>query len=389
MTVRDREDAVVAALRGLAPHLDGEPDPAFRAATRARLVAMAAVRSPEPEPVRGLKRLLTPRGAAAVRSTRRTRLTAGLAGAALTVTAAAALVVLADNARPGDVLYGLKRGTEQTELVLAGDARGQTLLDFASTRLTELQELVDAPTALPAAGADAATAGTVLAAAVDSELVISTLETMDDQTSDGTAWLTRHAVANRTDAPLDDLSVWVSAQTTGLASLARELPSAAGAAVAHSMELLSDVSARADRLQVSLTCGSGPAVGRADALGPVPAPCVPAAADEPAPQSGTVDPGTGVTTLLPSTSAPPTTPSDGGTQSVGTPSGGGVGTAPGGVTVPGDAVRTTAPTLPLPPGPTPGPGLPTASLPSTVLKVPSGSLPLNACLPPLATVGDC
>ena len=55
MSVRDRsgdrEDVVVAALHALAPHLDGEPDPAFRAATRARLVAMAAVRTPEPEPV--------------------------------------------------------------------------------------------------------------------------------------------------------------------------------------------------------------------------------------------------------------------------------------------------------------------------------------------------
>jgi hypothetical protein len=192
-------------------------------------------------------------------------------------------------------------------------------------------------------------------------------------------------VANRTDAPLDDLSVWVSAQTTGLASLAPELPSAAGAAVAHSMELLSDVSARADRLQVSLTCDSGPAVGRADALGPVPAPCVPAAADEPAPQSGTVDPGTGATTVLPSTSAAPTTPSVGGTESGGTQSGGGVGTAPGGGTVPGGTVPTTPPTLTLPQVP----GLPSASPPSTPLKVPSGSLPLNACLPPLATVGDC
>ena len=59
MSVRDREDAVVARLHALAPHLDGEPDPAFRAATRARLVAMAAVRTPAPPPVSPLRRLLT------------------------------------------------------------------------------------------------------------------------------------------------------------------------------------------------------------------------------------------------------------------------------------------------------------------------------------------
>ena len=61
MSVRDREEAVVARLHELAPHLDGEPDPAFRAATRARLVAMAAVRSPAPAPVTGFKRLLAAR----------------------------------------------------------------------------------------------------------------------------------------------------------------------------------------------------------------------------------------------------------------------------------------------------------------------------------------
>ena len=66
MSVRDRsgparDDMIVTALHELAPHLDGEPDPAFRAATRARLVAMAAVRTPEPEPVTGFKRLLVAR----------------------------------------------------------------------------------------------------------------------------------------------------------------------------------------------------------------------------------------------------------------------------------------------------------------------------------------
>ena len=53
----------------------------------------------------------------------RARLTAGLAGAALTVTALASLVALSTDARPGDVLYGVKRGTEQTQLALAGDDR--------------------------------------------------------------------------------------------------------------------------------------------------------------------------------------------------------------------------------------------------------------------------
>ncbi|WP_324274513.1 hypothetical protein [Blastococcus brunescens] len=68
MNVRDREDAVVARLHSLAPSLDGEPDPAFQARTRARLVAMAAVRAPEPAPASGLQRILAVRAPTARRS---------------------------------------------------------------------------------------------------------------------------------------------------------------------------------------------------------------------------------------------------------------------------------------------------------------------------------
>ena len=52
--VRDREDAVVARLQQLAADLDDAPDPRFRAATRDRLVAMAAVRAPQPARRTGL-----------------------------------------------------------------------------------------------------------------------------------------------------------------------------------------------------------------------------------------------------------------------------------------------------------------------------------------------
>jgi len=383
VSVRDRasesrDDLVVAALQRLAPHLDGEPDPAFRAATRARLVAMAAVRSPEPEPVSGLKRFLAGRPASVTPPRWRTRLTAGLAGAALTVTAAASLVALADNARPGDVLYGLKRGTEQTQLALAGDAKGTTLLGFASTRLDELKELVDQPNALPASGGAAGSYGTVLAAGADPKLVISTLETMDDQTTEGTAWLTDRAVTAKDEKPLDELSVWVATQSDGLASLAPALPDAAGAALSHSLTLLTDVSTRADALQGALGCASGPAVASTDRLGPVPGPCVPAAVATPGGGStaGSV-PGTGATSgANPSTGAVPT------------PGGGtGSGSTGGGVQVP---VPST-PTVPgLPNVTVPSvPGLPTSiSVPSLPHLPGTSSGPLID-LPPVGPVDPC
>jgi hypothetical protein len=51
------EEALVGRLSALAPALDGEPDPGWHARTRCRLVAMAAVRTPEPAPVPPLRRL--------------------------------------------------------------------------------------------------------------------------------------------------------------------------------------------------------------------------------------------------------------------------------------------------------------------------------------------
>jgi hypothetical protein len=386
VNVRDRagesrDDLVVAALQRLAPHLDGEPDPAFRAATRARLVAMAAVRSPEPEPVSGLKRLLAARPDEAVRPRWRARLTAGLAGAALTVTAAASLVALAGNARPGDVLYGLKRGTEQTQLALAGDSRGTTLLGFASTRLDELQQMVDTPNALSATASAGAT-GQILAAGADPQLVISTLRTMDDETTQGTAWLTDRAVTTSDEKPLDQLSVWVAAQTDGLAGLAPKLPDAAGAAVAHSLDLLSRVSARTAGLEVAVPCAAGPAVGAPDALGPTPGTCLPAGAQTPGAQTDTSVPGTGTTAgTVPSTAAVPT------------PDGGSAGQVPGngGRTVPAPGTPTI-PGLPKVPVPTVPGGLPTTlplPLPGTsagpLIKLPPTG-PLGVCLP---TVVNC
>ena len=384
MSVRNRagesrDDLVVTALQRLAPHLDGEPDPAFRAATRARLVAIAAVRSPQPEPVSGLKRLLAGRPERTARPRWRSRLTAGLAGAALTVTAAASLVALAGNARPGDVLYGLKRGTEQTQLALAGDTRGTTLLGFASTRLDELHEMVDTPNAFPAtAGTDGASGEVLAAAGADPQLVISTLETMDDQTTQGTKWLTDRAASASDAKPLDQLSVWVVAQTDGLAALAPQLPDAADAAVRHSLTLLSDVSARSGALQVALTCATGPAVGAPDTLGPTPGTCVPAAAQTPGapPDGGVPDPGTS-TGAVPSTPAVPTPDIGTGSQLPG--SGGGTVPVPGIPTIPG-LPKATVPTIP---------GSPPTSLNVPRLPLPGTSAGPLIDLPPTGPLGVC
>jgi hypothetical protein len=388
-----RDDMIVTRLRRLASLLDGEPDPAFRAATRARLVAMAAVRTPAPEPAPWLRGLVA--GRASVR--RRATLTTGLAGAALTVTALAGLVAVADGARPGDVLYELKRGTEQTQLALAGDSRGRTLLDLAGTRLDELESLVgEGGNALPAASPAGPGDATVSAAGAEAGLVLQTVETMDAQTREGAIWLTDHAVRTSAAAPLDVLAEWQTGQAEGLAALQDLVPDAAAEAVGRSLTLLAEIGARADGLQAALDCPTGPAVDGTDGLGPVPVPCSAPASAPPATGGGTTRTGTsapgGGAPAETTPAAPAAGPGSGGSGSGGARSGG-VGS--GGAGSGGAGSSGTAPSgLPAPVVPTPTkpggllPRLPT--LPTTTPTVPSTptiQLP-PVCLGPLA-IGDC
>jgi hypothetical protein len=402
MSVRDRsgqarDDLVVARLHELAPHLDGEPRPAFRAATRARLVAMAAVRTTGPEQATGRERLLAVRARVAP-SRWRSRLTAGLAGAAMAVTAMATLVAVSTDARPGDALYGVKRGTEQTQLALAGDARGQTLLDFASTRLEELETLVDeGPSALPVARTGPAE-GTVLAAGVDSALVLETLRTMDEQTTEGAAWLAGHAVRTEDAETLDDLAAWTADQGGTLAALAPRLPDDAADEAQTSFGLLADITTRATVLRSALDCAGGPAVSGADSLGPVPVECGPErAANSPGGGTGSSTapvPGTPSGPLPPATTTDAVPQPGGGSDPAepapGSGSGSTSGSGAGGAEVP--SAGLPRPSLPSLPVPVPVPVPPIPQLPGQYAGSNSSPVPpaqVTLCLPPLATLGDC
>ncbi|SFD86447.1 DUF5667 domain-containing protein [Blastococcus tunisiensis] len=367
MSVHDREDALVARLHRLAPGLDGEPDPDFQARTRARLVAMAAVRTPEPAAASGLQRVLAVRAPDVAPSRWRARFTAGLAGAAMTVTALAGLVAVADGARPGDVLYDLKRGTEQTQLALAGDSRGQTLLEFARTRLDEVADLVGE--GRPAGGAEPA-------------LVVETLRAMDEHTADGAAWLTRQAVDSAGAQPLDRLARWAAGQAGELTALQPLVPEEAADAVGRSMALLAQIGTRTDGLQTALLCPAGPSVAGSDALGPVPAPCP---APEPAPPAppGTAEEGGATPGAVPEAPAPENTPPPAATPAPSPPAEGGVPT-PG---APAPAPTTPrVPTLPLPTLPVGGGGGGGQSTPPPIIKLPPLG-PIEVCAPPLVTIG--
>jgi hypothetical protein len=333
--LRERDDAVIARLSSLATALDGEPDPAFRAAARTRLVAMAAVRTPD-APARA------PRSTARARWRR--RLTAGLAAGVVVAAALATLVAFAAGSGPGDPLYGIKKGTEQTQLVLAGNSRrGPVLLDLARTRLAELRALAGTPAPKPA-------------------LLLQTLHTMDSQTAEASAWFDARAIDRHSAAPLDQLTHWTSGQSSALAALRGHLPAAVSAAVEHSMGVLTATESRAQAVRATLaTAGRPPATATTGGRAPVgssspgaPTPVV----GVPGVGSAGSGPGrSGGTTAAHPSGAVPSLPSPGGSSGIGG----------------------------LPKVPVPGAGGPGAGQPLPTLPVPTGTA---ICVGPIS-VGHC
>ena len=333
--LRERDEAVLARLSTLAPALDGEPDPAFRAAARARLVAMAAVRTP---------------GAPAVeahRAGRRRvwrRLTASLATVAVVAAALTALVALAAGSGPGDPLYGLKRGTERAELALASDS-GPLLLHQAGTRLAEVRALA-------------------AQSAPDPKLLVQTLHTMDSQTTDAATWFDARALDRRSAAPAATFSHWAAGQSRSLAALRAQLPASVSTAVQHSLDLLAAARSRADSVATTLVTPAGTpphgTTGRSGSTHRSPG----------APSAGVGRPGAGTVPVAPGPGAASPTP------------GPGVPALP----TPGAPSRIGGlPTLPVPHASGPGATLPLPTLPLPSLPLPSGAA---ICLVPLP-VGSC
>ena len=65
-------------------------------------------------------------------------------GAILLLGGAGTTAVVADNAKPGDALYGVDRAVESMRLALAGeDSKNELKIRFAEERLEEVEELID------------------------------------------------------------------------------------------------------------------------------------------------------------------------------------------------------------------------------------------------------
>lgn len=108
------------------------PTDAFRQALRNRILAVGAVST-------------RPAGGISQPAPWRRRLVAVSAALAVTTGGAAATAVASTNALPGDTLYDVKRAVEQVQLALAPTelAKGERYLAIASTRLAEVQAMLE------------------------------------------------------------------------------------------------------------------------------------------------------------------------------------------------------------------------------------------------------
>lgn len=381
-----RQDAATRELVGLVHRLeslpiDAGPTDEFRDRLRQRLVAVATVQhnaeentAAEQEPtaasdlVPGFvprpRQPLTERLAAhRQRGHRRLAFAAGALAALVIV--GGLTVAEAGHAVRGDVLYGLKRTTENVQLSLAGSdaAAGREHLSIAATRLTEVRNLIGHSDTAAGSFRYVADGGPLSRRVQDR--VVSTLADMDQQTKQGARLVTTSAVHKNDRHQLSGLKHWASKQQSALSDLQGRLTDRAASRAGSSVALLGQVIKRAEQLAAApCSCPT-----KSDALGPLP--CT------------TCPPTSGPTSGSPTSTAPSSTSSSApGSTSSATPSptthSKAKSTAPKSTSpsdVPSDtgsASGSASPTPSLPPAPTSS----TSPTPTGIL--PTGILPTTA-----------
>ena len=339
------DDPAQAPYLALAGALRAVPAPAgpsveFRDALRQRLMAVATVQGVG-QPQQG--------AAARIREAGITwnfqRRMAIVAGSAAAVTAIAGVGIGASKSLPGDAFYGVKRTTEDVQLALTTgqEAKGKRHLEFARTRLNEVESLVGRNSALVDFMPGSVGALGHLSDEAKTSTIVATLQDMDAETRAGAEDLLAVYASTGSAEPLHALDAFTRSQFDDLRSVMTALPIEARPRAARSLSLLAVV---ATHTRDAARTGTGtPAGGTGGSTGPTRTPSSsPTPKRTATPRSGGHHGG--------STSSPGTTPA-----------------TPGLPTVPSD-VPTQAPTIP--------------SLP-TVLPQPT-SLPTQ--LPPLPDLSE-
>lgn len=196
------------------------PTPAFRAALRNELTATLA--ATPVGPVDRVKDAVWDRTARWRNSVR----VAAASAVASTVLGSAGVAVAAQQALPGDLLYGVKQGIESLRVGLASGLieQGRVHLSLAEERL---DEIADGVTRL------------------EPDQVIDTLEEMDDASVAGADALLQAVTDGADRELLTELSRWSDRQRTGLAAVYDELPAAARPFADTSFEVLRRIEVQA------------------------------------------------------------------------------------------------------------------------------------------------
>lgn len=246
------EERQLTALATLLRDTTPAPPPmraAFRTELRAQVVESARTQAAEAPLLTRLRDRV-----------QRARYSAGLAGAtgvASMALAGGGVAGAAEQAQPGDLLYGTKLAIEDARLFLTGDdaARGERAISYALDRLAEAQQAADDG---------------------DVEGAATALDGAAERTREGTAAI----LGSGDDAPLLDLADALDREESALEAL---LPALDGPSIVAAEAVLAEIVAARDAIAAALTLPGLPGNGQGlpDAI--MPGLATPAATPTPTP----------------------------------------------------------------------------------------------------------
>jgi hypothetical protein len=278
-----QEDVNASAVTGKMPAYTGRGDKGGETKVETPPTEGSAPTTPGARPGRHSSRRTVSRPAGHARGSHGpAKATSGLRRRAVFVGSAALVMLLAvaggvfasRDALPGDNLYALKRVAESAGLALTFDdsAKARRHLDIASTRLDEVEQMVDRDPRAP----------------VTPDVYASAIQEFDTATGEGSRiLLTSDDTGTGDAAALGDLRSWAAQEADRLSTLRPALPVTAAADAESAIELLDRLVGRTQALTARSSCSN--ATSGTDDLGPLPAQgvCAPRPLDPGAPKTGT------------------------------------------------------------------------------------------------------
>jgi hypothetical protein len=218
---------LVGALRSV-PEAQARPE--FVADLRERLM-LAAATELTPAPAAARERDDVARLTIKPSHTRRERRVRVVLGAAAIIAATTSMAVASQGAIPGDALYPVKRAIENTQagFSFGEDAKGETVLGNASTRLDEVDKLTKK-------------------SEPDAKLVTQTLNTFADQATEAGDLLMSDYEQHGNEDSIENLHEFTNVSVDTLSGLAGSIPPGAQDALVNAADVLVTIDAAASNL---------------------------------------------------------------------------------------------------------------------------------------------